>query len=136
MRQHSDQFDRYHVACLAVTFETQQQAQRYVDEFELDWPMLVDVERTIYRAFDLDPRASMWNLIRPTFWPRYLSLMLRGRRVRKPTGDIYQLGGNVLVDPDGIVRLHRGSTNPLDRPSPEQILRVVQGNKNSSSATE
>ena len=118
---------------MAVTFETQQQALRYVAEFELDWPMLVDVERTIYRAYGLEPRASIWNLFRPTFWPRYLGLMLGGRRVRKPTGDVYQLGGNVLIDPGGIVRLHRNSSNPLDRPSPEQILRVIQGSQNSSS---
>ncbi len=119
-----------------MTFETQQQAQRYVAEIELDWPMLVDVERTIYRAYDLEPRASIWNLFRPTFWPHYLGLVMRGRRVRKPTGDIYQLGGNVLIDPDGIVRLHRSSTNPLDRPSPEQLLRVIQGGQNSSAVTE
>ena len=127
LRQHHEEFSKHGVACLVVTFESLQRAQWYVRQFQLDWPMLVDEDRTLYRAYHLEAHAGLWNLFHPAFWPRYLALMLQGRRVRRPTGDIHQMGGDVLIDPHGIVRLQRSSETPIDRPAPDQLLGVIGG---------
>jgi hypothetical protein len=56
----------------------------------------------------------------------YLRLMLRGRRLRLPTGDTAQLGGDVLIDPAGVVRVHHVGSGPADRPAIEALLDVVR----------
>ena len=36
-----------------------------------------------------------------------------------------QRGGDVLIDPDGIVRMHRVGKGPADRPGVERFLQIV-----------
>jgi len=54
-----------------------------------------------------------------------LKEMLKGQKLRKPTGDIFQRGGDVLIDPTGIVRLHHVGKGPADRPTVETILHRI-----------
>jgi hypothetical protein len=61
----------------------------------------------------------------PRTWWAYLKAILHGDRPRKSEGDIYQRGGDVLVDPEGIVRLHHVGKGPADRPSVDEILARV-----------
>jgi hypothetical protein len=59
-------------------------------------------------------------------WPAYIKLLLRGRKLHLPSADIHQLGGDVLIDPAGIVRWRHVSSDPADRPSVESILEIVR----------
>jgi len=45
--------------------------------------------------------------------------------LRKSEGDISQRGGDVLIDPDGIVSLHHIGVGPSDRPAVESILKRI-----------
>jgi hypothetical protein len=56
----------------------------------------------------------------------YLKLLLSGRKLRAPSGDPRQLGGDVLVDPTGTVRLHHVGRGPADRPSVDTLLDAVR----------
>ena len=40
-------------------------------------------------------------------------------------GDIFQRGGDVLIDPTGIVALHHVGNGPADRPPVETILGKI-----------
>ena len=71
-------------------------------------------------------KASHWTLYSPTSIWHYLSLIMRGRRLQKPGSDWHQLGGDVLVDPEGILRMYFVSTSPHDRPTVAAILDVVR----------
>ena len=97
----------------------------YVRETELRWPLLVDDERTLYSAYGME-RGSMWNIFGPASCWAYLKLMLRGRRLRLPGSDVHQLGGDVLIDPQGIVRLHHIGSGPADRPTLSALLERIQ----------
>jgi hypothetical protein len=52
----------------------------------------------------------------------YLSLLLRGRRLRRPEGDPLQLGGDFLIDREGILRFVHRSRTPADRPDPDLLV--------------
>ena len=52
-------------------------------------------------------------------------MILKGRRPRPPAGDVYQLGGDVLLDPSGSVKLHHVTRVPVDRPDVKSILELV-----------
>ena len=116
--------DRRNLRVVAVTFETESAASAYVRDTGLDWPLLVDQERSLYRAYGMG-QGRRRDILGLASWKAYAKLMVRGRRIHRPTGDTRQLGGDVLIDPQGVVRLHHVGSGPADRPSVAQLLAVV-----------
>lgn len=107
-----------------VTFEHDFLARSYVAETSLAWPLLVDDTRETYRNYGM-LSASFWDLWGPKTWWAYLKEVMKGARLRRSGGDIYQRGGDVLIDPDGIVSLHHVGVGPADRPAVETILSGI-----------
>lgn len=114
------------VAVCVVTFEVSDMAQAYARDTKLTWPLLVDSERTLYRAYGMD--QGRWSEIYglASIWA-YVKLFARGRRPQRPGSDVHQLGGDVVIDPTGIVRLHHIGHGPADRPSIDTLLKCVSG---------
>jgi len=98
----------------------------YADETALPWPLLVDERRELYRAYQMG-QGKRWAIYGPASIWHYIKLLLRGRRLRPPGPDWLQLGGDVLVDPGGVVRLYFVSKSPHDRPTCESLLSVIRG---------
>lgn len=107
-----------------VTFENDFFARSYVADTSLTWPLLVDDTRETYRNYGM-LTASFWDIWGPKTWWVYLMQVMKGERLRKSEGDIYQRGGDVLIDPNGIVSLHHVGPGPADRPAIETILNKV-----------
>ncbi|NNC89999.1 MAG: hypothetical protein HKN82_16195 [Akkermansiaceae bacterium] len=127
MRGKQDELEAANVAVAVVTFDHGPMAEAYVRETGLQWPLLLDRDRGLYRACGM-MRGKAWDLYGPPAIRAYLKLMARGRRLHRPGSDVTQLGGDVLVDPGGIVRLHHVGSGPADRPSIGSILgRVREG---------
>ncbi len=113
------------MAVLVVTFQSGFLERAYVDETGLHWPLLIDESRDLYRAYGME-RGRAWNVFGPRSLWVYLKLIFRGRRPRAASADPWQLGGDVLVDPQGTVRLHHIGSGPADRPEVETILNIVR----------
>jgi peroxiredoxin len=125
LRQYQSDVDALGVAVLVVTFEQPARARQYVEASRLPWPLLLDEDRRLYGAFGLE-RGGHWAVFGPHSWLRYIRLLLRGRRLTAPTGDVHQLGGDVLIDPQGVVRFHHASQSPTDRPRVSAVLDLVR----------
>jgi hypothetical protein len=69
--------------------------------------------------------AGFWDIWGPRTWWVYLKEIARGHLPGKSEGDISQRGGDILVDPGGIVKLHHVGKGPGDRPSARSILAVL-----------
>ena len=108
---------------LPVTFESEEVAGTYAAE--LPWPVLLDPERELYVEYGLE-RGSFWQIWGPASWWGFIKLLFSGHKLHWPTDDVYQLGGDVLIDPEGRVRLHYVSRNPMDRPSLDALLEQVE----------
>ena len=91
---------------------------------DLAWPPLVDQERSLYRAYGMG-HGRRRDILGLASWKAYAKLVAGGRRLHRPTGDTRQLGGDLLIDPQGVVRLHHVGSGPADRPSVDQLLAVV-----------
>ena len=109
-----------------VTFQGLFLAQAYARETQLAWPILVDAGLTLYAAYGME-RGRWRDILAPASWWIYAKLLLRGRRLQPSAGDPRQLGGDVLIDRQGIVRMHHIGRGPADRPAVEAILDVVRG---------
>jgi hypothetical protein len=122
--QQRKELEKRQVRVVVVTFETGFLAQAYVMETGLSWPFLVDGDRSLYQAYGM-LRAGFWDIWGPSTWRVYLKELLRGKLPKKSSGDIHQRGGDILIDPGGIVRMHHIGKGPSDRPSVADILRLI-----------
>lgn len=108
-----------------VTFDVGPLVQNYVANAEWDWPLLIDSDRELYRHYSMG-RGGWWSIYGPASIWNYIALMAKGRTPGKPGSDFRQFGGDILVDPKGIVRYHHVSTSPHDRPEVDEILALAE----------
>ena len=106
-----------------MTFEDAVAARAYVAETSLRWPLLVDTDRRLYRAYGMH-KARLRHLWGAATFRAYWREARLGRFPRLPRADTRQQGGNVLIDPGGVVRLHHVGRGPADRPLIETLLAV------------
>ncbi len=124
MRQHEQQLRTRKTNVIVVTFQAGWVVEAYVEQTGLTWPILADPNLELYRAYGME-RAKWQDLWGFSTWWVYMKLMARGRRPRRSDADMAQLGGDVLVDPEGIVRLHHVGKGPADRPTVESIIEMI-----------
>lgn len=113
------------VSVAVVTFEADFMARTYVEDTGLAWPLLIDFERKLYRGYDM-LQASFWDVWGPKTWFAYAKELLRGAKLTKSDADLNQRGGDVLIDPGGIVRVHHVGDGPADRPPVDSLLESVR----------
>jgi len=111
------------MAVAIVTFEASPFARAYVEETGIHWPVLVDHTRSLYRAYGM-LRGRTWDIWGPRTWVAYARELARGRWPRPARADTSQLGGDVLIDPAGLVRFVHVGSGPADRPSVAEILQA------------
>lgn len=118
-----------------VTFEGDFLARAYVEDTSLPWPLLIDDTRETYRAYGM-LSASFLDVWSPkTLWA-YWKEILKGVRARKSEGDIYQRGGDVLIDAGGTVSLHHIGVGPADRPAVALIFDRIPAPADQGGRTE
>jgi hypothetical protein len=124
LREKEEELAARNCKVVVVTFEAGFLARSYMDETGLQWPLLVDENREVYQAYGM-LEAGFWDIWGPATWLAYFREMLHGHLPKKSSGDIHQRGGDVLIDPQGIVRLHHVGAGPADRPPVGTILRAI-----------
>ncbi len=121
---HQNELDKLNTRVWIVSFGTLPAAQAWLAETCTPFRFLLDPDRETYRAYGLERSLwRSWNL--KTMW-RYAQLMTAGTRWRGIQGDSTQLGGDFIVDRNGVVRLAYPSHDPTDRPAVDELLAVLQ----------
>jgi hypothetical protein len=123
LQQHQRELDALDVRVAVVTFEAAPLVRAYLADTSIVWPVLIDADRRLYRAYGMHRGRldDIWGL---RTWMAYAKELARGRLPRYSGGDTRQLGGDVLIDPDGEVRLHHVGRGPADRPPVAAILHA------------
>lgn len=91
------------------------------------WPftILADPRRSAYRAFELK-RLSWFRIFSPATLKLYVKLFRDGMKPQSyGRQDIYQSGGDFLLDREGRILFAHRSRDPADRPSVERLLREI-----------
>jgi hypothetical protein len=85
-----------------------------------------DPGRVAYRAFGLE-RAPFGTFLRPRVLLGYLAGMLRGYAPHKPYEgeDVFQLGGDFILDNTGRIEFAYRSRDPADRPAVARLLAAL-----------
>jgi prostamide/prostaglandin F2alpha synthase len=89
-------------------------------------PVLADEQRASYRAVGAK-MASVTELFGPRSVSKGLLAGARSRKIQTRTiGNAAQLGGSLVVRPDGTVAWSHMSANAGDNASPQEILAAVR----------
>ena len=124
MCDHQQQLATHGVRVLLLTFGRESQARRWIQETKAPFPLLLDPDRNVYRAYGLNRSfVRVWN---PQVLLHYLMLMMKGRKLRPIQGDPNQLGGDFIVDARGLIQYAHPSKGPSDRPSFRRIAEVLR----------
>jgi len=114
-----------------VTFSSEYWARVWLEETLAPFPLLLDPERTAYRAYRLPD--SIWRAWGPRSIAFYLKALAGGRKIHGPRGWTGQMGGDFIVDPHQKLRFVHASVDPTDRPSIERLKDELRRLPSSSS---
>jgi peroxiredoxin len=119
------EFDRRGVAIVVVSFAEPAKLVRYQEYHHWPFALLADPERRAYRALALK-RFSWPRVFSPATLKLYVKLFREGMK-REDYGkdDIYQSGGDFLVDREGNILFAHRSQDPADRPLVAELLRAI-----------
>lgn len=126
MREQSAALDELGARVFAVTFESRQRVEDFLDAEPLPYPVLRDPQRRAYAMFGLErrPATTIWG---PSTLLYYGRSLLKGRLpVSSRDSDQYQLGGDVIVRADGRAGWIYQSSNPADRPTISSLLQILR----------
>jgi peroxiredoxin len=112
---------------LVVSFTIPKLITAFLAELPLPFPVVSDAERKAYQAFAL-ASTNVRGFLRPGVIWRYLKLMVRGWMPKGPgeNADVWQLGGDFLIDAAGTLKYAYPSKDAADRPSNEELLKLLR----------
>ena len=110
---------------MAVSFEPRARLLQLSRQMQLPFMLLSDPERDAYRAYGLR-RGRLRHIFGPSALWTYLRLLSQGRRYHARRSDLFQLGGDFVLDSRGVVRFEYSSVTPSDRPPVEKLLEVLE----------
>jgi len=123
--QAKSEFDRRGVSVVAISFAEPSALARYQEDRRWPFAIFADPRREVYRAFALKS-LSRFRVFSPATLLRYFQLLRRGMKPPPYGGeDIFQGGGDFLVDRNGDILFSHRSRDPADRPAPEILLREI-----------
>ncbi|MCS7001429.1 MAG: redoxin domain-containing protein [Dehalococcoidia bacterium] len=127
LRDRHDEFAQLGVAIRGVTFEPPERIALLRQlEGETPYPLLSDPTRAAYAAFGLR-RGGLRDIWTVGALASYLANLRRGRRpIVRPSADLRQLGGDVILSPTGAVTYVHRSVEPADRPSVDTLLAAAR----------
>ena len=118
------EFEALNTNVVTVSFGMDYWAKMWLQETQSPFPFLIDPERDAYHAYGL--QSSIVRSWMPQNLWFYAKATLQGREKFGKRGDPHQLGGDFIVDGQGIVRLAHPSKEPTDRPDVERLLQILR----------
>jgi peroxiredoxin len=125
LRDNRDRLEKAGLRTLLVGMGTPQKSEAFRQEFDLPFPLVSDPDRKLYRAFDLK-RMSTLGFLSPRLARKGIGAMVRGHSMGAPQGDVKQLPGVFIIDPDGRVVFSHYAADPSDHPQIETLLTAAK----------
>lgn len=120
---HKTELEALKAGVTILSFSSPALAQKWIEETRASFHFLIDSEMKAYQAYGLE--SSLIRAWSPKIWYAYANLMAQGRRWRGIQGNSRQMGGDFIVDQQGVIRLAHRSHDPTDRPKIDKIIQVL-----------
>ena len=119
VRDHLDQFGDANIA--VVTFATPDRVAAYRAHLQLPFAVVTDLDRSLYQLLGAE-RGTNRQVWSPGTIRMYLRLIRAGRRLRRPTEDIHQLGADAVIGRSGTLRYLSLPSTPDARPPISELI--------------
>ncbi len=96
-------------------------------DLPLPYPLLLDESRASYARWGMGRTNLFGAMLSPSLNWRYFRLLLAGERFLGFAPDMFQLGGDFVVDPRGIVAFGYRMRNNGDRATVTTLLEALAG---------
>ena len=128
MRAFKAEFDRRGVAIAIVSFAEPGRLSPYIAHFNWPFTILADPKRKAYAAFTLK-RLPWWRVFSLAMFKLYFKLVSKGlQRHDYGNEDVYQSGGDFVLDREGNILFAHRSEDPGDRPNVGSLLMAIDRN--------
>ncbi len=112
-----------------ITFTTDAELDGYQQRRQLRFPVLIDADRSAYDTYGMGQGSFLgvwgWRSLR-RYWQILRPSGPGSRNDLQPsTEDTRQLGGDMVIDPDGRLAWGHWSMRSTDRPSVDDIVHAV-----------
>lgn len=125
MCDRQEEFAKLNTRVFIISFGTLPALQQWMNEVCGTFTVLLDRDRVAYQAYGLErSRLRSWHP--RVVWIYIKRWFQRGEFYDSHGDDTSQLGGDFIVDKKGILRLVHASHDPTDRPSVEELLKVLK----------
>lgn len=124
MRDHYQEFRDKGAEVVAIGMGWPEAAADFRDEYRIPFPILVDHTKDTYRALGFQ-RASLLEIYKLNVIFKGAIEVMTGNRLRQAKQDWHMLGGAVVVERGGDVKLVHRSKDPADMLPVEDLLDAV-----------
>ena len=125
MCEKQSEFEKLNTKILIISFGTFPAVTQWLNETCSKFIVLIDRERIVYNAYGLE-RSKFRSKNLRTLW-LYFTRWLQGQKFHDSHGDdTSQLGGDFIVDKNGMMQFSYPSHDPTDRPSTDELLEVLR----------
>jgi len=99
---------------------------KMLHDIALPFPLALDSARTAYAQWGLGRTNLLGAMLSPSLNWRYLRLLLAGERFLGFAPDMFQLGGDFVVDGAGHIRFAHRMRNNGDRASVSELITALR----------
>jgi alkyl hydroperoxide reductase subunit AhpC len=120
LRRYQDEFAELNTEIVAVSFTGGELADTWVQQTSVPFTLIIDEDKSLYEAFGL--QQSFWG----SFGLKSTWYYLKNLKLPRIWGDPLQLGGDFLIDAEGVLRWAYRSEDNTDRPPIDDVLAVAR----------
>lgn len=124
MRQKHGEIQALDAVVLCVSFEPRDRLFQLSRQLQLPFALLSDPEMDVYRAYGLQ-RGYLRQVFSFGTVLAYAKLLVQGRLYHFRRSDLRQLGGDFIIDREGVIRYEYRSAAPHDRPSADELISRI-----------
>lgn len=125
MHREREAFQKLGAQAVVVGHSSLRYAKAFVDETHIELPVYVDEKRVVYKALEF--KRPLLAFLSPRVFKRAAEARAEGFTQPGVHGDAFQLGGVLLLMPDGSIPYKYASQFAGDHPKIEDLKAAVQG---------
>ncbi len=124
MHREREAFKKLGAQAVVIGHSSLRYARAFVDETRIELPVFVDEKREVYKAFHF--KRPLLSFLTPKVFKRAAEARKEGFTQPGVHGDAFQLGGVVLLMPDGSMPYTYASQFAGDHPKLEDLKTAVR----------
>jgi len=127
IRDQYQSFKDINATVVAITFSSPVEALKLSQELKLPFPLVSDSQKEVYKIFELGA-ARLKDFLSPKVLWKFMGRIITGwlPSMGYSKDDLFQLGGDFVVDTKGDVVYAFKSSSPAERPTIPFLLEQLQ----------